>query len=265
MSTLEGKVAIITGASNGIGAAAARLFTERGAKVVLADIIDDKGEALADEIGDSAIFSHLDVRSEEDWQRAVDAALANFGKLNVLFNNAGVPGLQRLQEMTLDDYMATVDVNQIGVFLGIKAVIEPMRAAGGGSIINTSSLMGITGLANGMSYCASKFAVTGMTKVAAIELGPYKIRANSIHPGACYTNMLSNSGLAADDADNQFAGTPAGRVGQPRELAAMAAYLASDDSSYSTGAEFLVDGGLNAGPPLDQSDKPDSTIDVQVK
>lgn len=264
MSSLEGKVAIITGASNGIGAAAARLFAEREARVVLADVVDDKGEELASEIGDATRFVHLDVRSEEDWQKAVDFAVSEFGKLNVLFNNAGVPGLQPFADMSLQDYMQTVEVNQIGVFLGMKAVLQPMKAAGGGSIINTSSLMGITGLANAMSYCASKFAVTGMTKVAAIELGPLNIRVNSLHPGSVYTNMLANSGLAAEDADNQFAATPAGRVGQPRELAAMAAYLASDDSSYSTGAEFVVDGGLNAGPPLDQSDTPDERIDVKV-
>lgn len=264
MSSLEGKVAIITGAANGIGAASARLFAERGAKVVVADLDQAKGEAVVADIGDAARFTLLDVRNEDHWRRAVDVALSNFGKLNVLFNNAGVPGLQPFKEMTLEDYMQTVDVNQIGVFLGMRAVFEPMKAAGGGSIINTSSLMGLTGLANAMSYCASKFAVTGMTKVAAIELGPDKIRVNSIHPGGVYTNMLANSGLGADDADNQFAGTPVGRVGQPRELAAMAAYLASDDSSYSTGAEFVVDGGLNAGPPLDQSDTPEDSIDVKV-
>lgn len=247
MKNLEGKVALITGAARGQGAAEARLFAARGAKVMLCDVLDADGEKTAAAIGTAAAYLRLDVTDEDSWRAAVEATVARFGKLNVLVNNAGIGLLGALKTMSVADYMKTIEINQLGVFLGMRSVAAAMKAAGGGSIINISSIAGLGGVVGGVAYCASKFAVRGMTKVAAMELGPDNIRVNSIHPGGVMTNMLSDAGLTGAGADALFARTPLGRIAQPEEMATLAAYLASDDSSYSTGSEFVADGGLTAG------------------
>lgn len=247
MSSLEGKVALITGAARGQGEAEARLFAERGAEVMICDVLDAEAQRVAADIGDAARFVHLDVSNADAWAAAVKATVDAFGKINVLINNAAIAGIKAFDEMTPEDYMKVININQLGVFLGMSAVAGAMKDAGGGSIINISSIAGIGGMPGGMAYCASKFAVRGMTKVAAMELGPHNIRVNSIHPGGVLTPMVTEAGLTGDNASNLFSGVPLGRISQPREMATLAAYLASDDSSYSTGSEFVADGGMTAG------------------
>lgn len=248
MGTLDGKVAIITGGARGQGAAEAILFAERGAKVMICDILDDEGQALANEIGDSAAYMHQDVTSESDWKNVVKATVEKFGHINVLVNNAGIiTPVKEVGDTPLADYNKVIQVNQVGVFLGMREVVAPMKKAGGGSIINISSIDGLTGMYGATAYCASKFAVRGMTKVAALELGKYGIRVNSIHPGGVRTKILGDIGIEEDQAAQAFDATPLRRIGEPREMATLAAYLASDDASYSTGSEFVADGGLTSG------------------
>ena len=251
MNNLEGKVALITGAARGQGAAEARLFAARGAKVVITDVLDKEGQAVAAEIGDAAHYIHLDVTDEDAWAAAVKETVERFGKLNVLINNAGIVQVKALVETSVADYMKVIEINQLGVFLGMRTVAGPMKDAGGGSIINISSIDGLIGMTGGSAYCASKFAVRGMTKVAAMELGPDNIRVNSIHPGGVLTPMVTQTGMDESAMNAIFGKVPLGRVGQPEEMATLAAYLASDDSSYSTGSEFIADGGLTAGFSLE--------------
>ncbi len=245
MGRLDGKVAIVTGAARGQGEAEARLFVAEGAKVVLGDVLDDLGKAVADDLGEHAAYVHMDVSREEDWAEAVRAA-ASFGSLNVLVNNAALLRPAAIVDTTLADYLAVISVNQVGCFLGMRSVAEPMKAAGGGSIINVSSIDGL-GSKNGLiSYSASKFAVRGMTKTAALEFGQFGIRVNSIHPGGINTPMGNPVG---DDSINAVFATrlPIPRIGEPVEIAYMALFLASDEASYCTGAEFVVDGGWTCG------------------
>ncbi len=251
MTSLAGKVVLITGGSRGQGAAEARIFAERGAKVMICDVLDEDGHKTAAEIGDAAAYTHLDVTDESAWQAAVAATIAKFGKLNGLVNNAGIADMHALKEMSVEQYMKTIQVNQVGVFLGMKSVAGAMKDAGGGAIVNISSIAGMLGAVGGIAYCASKFAVRGMTKVAALELGPDNIRVNSIHPGGIMTRMLTDAGLTSDGANDLFSSAPVGRIGQPEEMATLAAYLISDDSSYSTGSEFVADGGITAGFALE--------------
>lgn len=247
MGRLEGKVAFVTGGASGMGAAAARLFAGEGARVVIADVADDTGAGVASEIGDAATFVHLDVSDEDQWAQAMAAAKERFGPPTVLFNNAGVLKFSPLAQTTVEDYLQVVRVNQLGVFLGMRAAIEPMTAAGGGSIVNVSSIEGLTGGPGLTAYAASKFAVRGMTKVAAVELGQLGIRVNSIHPGAIDTPMTRQVGIETIDM-NRFFGkvVPLKRAGLPEDVARLALFLASDDSSYCTGAEFVIDGGATA-------------------
>jgi 3alpha(or 20beta)-hydroxysteroid dehydrogenase len=247
MLNLEGTVVLVTGAARGQGEAEARLFAERGAKVMICDVLEEQARQVAADIGDSARAMSLDVRDEKAWRKAVEATVSAFGKLNALVNNAGIAGLKRFGDMTVEEYMNVININQLGVFLGMRAVVGPMKDAGGGAIVNISSIAGIGGIVGGMAYCASKFAVRGMTKVAALELGPDNIRVNSIHPGGVLTNMVTDAGLTGDAANNLFNAVPLGRIAQPREMATLAAYLISDESSYSTGSEFVADGGMTAG------------------
>jgi len=252
MGALDGKVALITGAARGQGAAEARLFVERGAKVMMTDVLDDEGAQVAAEIGDSAAYMRLDVTSEQGWKDVVAATVEKFGKLNVLINNAGIiTPAKEVHETSLEDYRKVIDINQIGVFLGMREVVEPMKKAGGGSIVNISSIDGLTGMYGASAYCASKFAVRGMTKVAALELGKYGIRVNSLHPGGVKTKILDDINLTEAQAEEAFKASPLGRIGKSEEMATLAAYLASDDASYSTGSEFVADGGLTAGFSLD--------------
>lgn len=248
MFDLTGKVAIITGGASGIGAAAVRLFHQLGASVTIGDIQTEAGEALASELGDRVRFSRLDVTKAADWERTVEETEAAFGPVNVLVNNAGHPGHWKpLSDMTLEDYRMVCAINQDGVFLGMKLVLPSMLRAGGGSIVNNSSGYGLVGAANNMDYCASKFAVTGMTKAAAIELAPSKIRVNSVHAGVVLTPMVeATMKQLGSDADIYIARMPLNRGAAPSEIASVFAFLASDAASFVTGAALPADGGLTA-------------------
>ncbi|HEX3787875.1 MAG TPA: glucose 1-dehydrogenase [Pseudonocardiaceae bacterium] len=246
---LAGKVALITGAARGQGAAAARRFVAEGAQVLIADILDEPGKALADELGASAAYQHLDVSDEDEWTRAVAAAATTFGPVTVLVNNAGILRFSAIEQTTLADYEQVVRVNQIGTFLGMRAVIPAMKEAGGGSIVNLSSVEGLAGMPFLVAYTASKFAIRGMTKVAAIELGAANIRVNSVHPGMIDTDMVRQVfGDKADSIDLSPVGRKVAlrRVGRPEEIANLVVFLGSDESSYCTGAEFVADGGATA-------------------
>jgi 3alpha(or 20beta)-hydroxysteroid dehydrogenase len=243
---LEGKVALISGAAKGQGEAEARVFVAEGAAVVLGDVLDAEGESVAASLGDRARYVHLDVSREEDWLQAVRTVTETFGGLDVLINNAGIIRMGMMLDVSLDDYMSVINVNQVGCWLGMKSAGAVMRR--GGSIINISSMNGVIPGPGIMSYVASKFAIRGMTKAAALELGPRGIRVNSIHPGAILTDM-SRAGLAHIEG-NPLAGLPIPRIGEPEEVARLALFLASDDASYSTGSEFVIDGGWLVTPAL---------------
>ena len=254
MGRLDGKVALISGAARGLGRAMARLFAAEGAKVALGDRRDAEGEAAARELVASALFVHLDVTSESDWAAAVAATTGRFGRLDVLVNNAGIAEGAPLWETTLESYRRVIDVNQVGVFLGMRAVVAAMTDAGGGSIVNVSSIDGLIGMDHILSYVASKWAVRGMTKTAARELGPRRIRVNSIHPGFVPTQLAVEDDAALAPVQALIEAhaarlAPLGRAGRPEEIARLALFLASDESSYSTGSEFVADGGLVSGYP----------------
>lgn len=247
MGRLDGKVALITGGARGMGSAFVRAFVAEGAELVIADVLDEEGEALADELGGSAAFVHHDVTSEASWDDAVRATTERFGKLDVLLNNAGVLTWNPMHRVTLEDYMKVINVNQVGCFLGMKAVIRPMRDAGGGSIVNTSSTSGLEGMAGVISYSASKFAVRGMTKTAAIELGRFGIRVNAVCPGGINTQMGNPFAQDGEDLQKSYKMNPIPRIGAPEEVAGMMVFLASDESSFCTGGDFVVDGGYTIG------------------
>jgi 3alpha(or 20beta)-hydroxysteroid dehydrogenase len=244
MGRLDGKVAIVTGGARGQGEAEVRLFAAEGAKVLVSDVLVDAGKALAASLGDAVVFLRHDVSREDDWEAAVNLATERFGGLDVLVNNAGILHNATIAKHTLADYERVVAVNQIGVFLGIRAAIEPMTQRGGGSIVNTSSGAGLRATKYCFAYAATKYAVTGMTASAALELARYQIRVNSIHPGLIDTPMV-----ASDDPDANtrlVRATPMRRAGQPEEIARVALFLASDESSYMTGSHVSVDGGVTA-------------------
>jgi 3alpha(or 20beta)-hydroxysteroid dehydrogenase len=244
---LSGKVAIITGGARGLGEAAVRLFVEHDARVVLGDVLVDEGEALAAELGDAATFLQMDVSREGDWHRALEAA-ERIGPLNVLVNNAAVVHLASIVDTTNEDYMRVFQINQFGTFLGIRSAVEPMKAAGGGSIINVSSVDGLHSAAGLSAYSSTKWALRGLTKNAAIELGQYGIRVNSVHPGGMFTQMGGAGALTEDQMNKSvYANFPIPRVGRPEEVAQVIVFLATDEASYSTGAEFVADGGWFAG------------------
>lgn len=245
MGRVDDKVALISGGARGMGAAHARMLVAEGAKVVIGDILDDEGKALGDELGDAARYVHLDVTDPEQWKDAVATAVDEFGKLNVLVNNAGTVALGPLKTHDLKKWQQVLDVNLTGTFLGMQAVIDPMEAAGGGSIINISSIEGLRGAPWVHGYVASKWGVRGLTKSAALELAPQKIRVNSIHPGFIRTPMTKH---LPDD----MVMAPMGRPGTPDEVATFVLFLASDESSFATGAEFVMDGGLVADVPHKQ-------------
>jgi 3alpha(or 20beta)-hydroxysteroid dehydrogenase len=249
MGRLDGKVALITGAARGQGEAAARLFTAEGAKVVLGDVLDDQGKAVAASLGDAAIYLHHDVSQEDSWASFVSTASESFGQINVLLNNAGIIHVASVAEITLENYMRVVNVNQVGCLLGMRSVIPAMVGAGGGSIINVSSATGMEGAMGLVAYVATKFAIRGMTKTAALELGRVGIRVNSLHPGGIDTPMGDGSMEGFEDVDTEgfFDTVPLKRIGTPEEMAQLALFLASDESSYCTGAEFIADGGMLAG------------------
>jgi 3alpha(or 20beta)-hydroxysteroid dehydrogenase len=241
-TALLGKVAIVTGAARGIGLAIARKFIAEGAKVVLTDIREE-GRAHAAELAEHAIFLAHDVTRPECWTEVVAATRARFGPVSVLVNNAGIASTMQPEEWSEKEYRRVVEVNQVSVFFGMRAVLETMRERGGGSIINTSSVAGLVGVPGTLAYVAAKFAVTGMTKAAALDLGKYGIRVNSIHPGTVDTPMMQATGF---DPTPFLAGLPIPRAALSHELAEVYAFLASDASSYCTGASFPVDGGWTA-------------------
>jgi 3alpha(or 20beta)-hydroxysteroid dehydrogenase len=247
---LEGKIALISGAARGQGAAEAELFVAEGAQVIVTDITDDDGERLASDLGPMARFVHLDVTSADDWRHAVDVIRRAHERLDVLVNNAGI-GIppHALLETTDTDHQRTLDVNLHGVWLGMRASAPLMMESGGGSIVNISSIDGIAGVARMASYVASKFAVTGLTKTAALEWGPLGVRVNSVHPGVIASPMVEQAPPdVRSRLDEMMARQPIARMGRPEEVAYLVLYLASDESSYCTGAEFVIDGGHLAGP-----------------
>ncbi|MEU5029939.1 SDR family NAD(P)-dependent oxidoreductase [Streptomyces milbemycinicus] len=256
MGKLDGRVVIITGAARGQGEQEARLFVAEGARVLLGDVLDEQGEALAKELGEAARYVHLDVGREEDWAAAVSAAKDAFDGLDGLVNNAGILRFNELVSTPLEEYLAVVQVNQVGAFLGMRAVAPELEAAGGGTIVNTASYVALSGMAFLTSYAATKAAVVGMTRVAAMELAPKGIRVNAMCPGAVDTPMtnpaqldpgadLAEASAAVDELYKKL--VPLGRIGKPGEVARLALFLSSDDSSYITGQPFVVDGGWLAG------------------
>lgn len=237
---LAGKVALVSGGARGMGASHVKALVDEGAKVVFGDILDAEGEVVAKEVGDASRYLHLDVTQPEDWDRAVALAIEEFGHVDVLVNNAGIINVGFIEDYELSEWHRILDINLTGVFLGIRAVTKPMKEAGRGSIINISSIEGMAGTIACHGYTATKFAVRGLTKSTALELGPCGIRVNSIHPGLIKTPMT-------DWIPEDIFQTALGRPAQPTEVSNLVVYLASDESSYSTGSEFVVDGGCIAG------------------
>lgn len=245
---LTGKTIVITGAARGLGAEAARQAVAAGANVVLTDVLDAEGEKTAAELGGRARFAHHDVTSEEDWQRVVEFAVAEFGGVHGLVNNAGISTGQFLESESVENFRKVLDINLTGVFIGMKSVIPAMKESGGGSIVNISSAAGLMGLALTAGYGASKWGVRGLTKIGAVELGTARIRVNSVHPGMTHTPMTAQLGI--EKGEGKYPNTPMGRVGEPHEIAGAMVFLLSDAASYVTGAELAVDGGWTAGPTV---------------
>ena len=247
---LAGKVALISGAARGMGAVEAALFAREGARVVLGDVLDAEGKAVEAAItakGGEAVYVHLDVTSEADWQRAVETAASRFGRLDVLVNNAGIGGGSRLEETTEAAWDRGMDVNAKGVFLGTKAAIPAMRRAGGGSIVNISSQLGMVGMElSSPQYQASKGAVRTLTKLTAVQYARERIRANSVHPGPIVTPMTEARRGDPKHYEYMVSRIPLGRYGEPEEVALGVLYLASDESSFVTGSELVIDGGWTA-------------------
>jgi 3alpha(or 20beta)-hydroxysteroid dehydrogenase len=240
---LTGRVAIVTGAAQGQGAAEARHFRNLGAQVIMADISDEKGESLASEIG--ATYRHTDVASAPAWEALMAAVLAAHGRLDILVNNAAVHWMRLIEDESIEEFDRLIGVNLRGTFLGIKSSIAPMRASGGGSIVNIASIAGVRGFQQHGSYGASKWAIRGLTKTAAAELGPSGIRVNAVVPGTINTPMAWGGGEMPEGVS--FDHLPLGRVGEAGDIAAMVAFLASDAAGYITGAEVVIDGGATLG------------------
>ena len=243
MSRLDGKIALITGGARGMGAEEARLFVEAGATVVITDIDAAEGGAVAAAIGQSCLFLPQNVALEDDWDRVVTHIQTEFGRIDVLVNNAGIFRVMGTEDTSLDAWNQLVAINQTGTFLGIKSVVPIMKEQGQGSIINLSSIAGLGATPRAPAYAATKWAVRGLTKSAAVEFAPYGIRINSVHPGLIDTRMMDELGKSASELD---ARVPLGRQGTPGEVARTVLFLASEDSSYCTGHEFVVDGALRA-------------------
>ncbi|WP_040928974.1 glucose 1-dehydrogenase [Nosocomiicoccus massiliensis] len=243
MGKLQDKVIVITGGAQGMGELHAKKAIAEGAKVVITDINDELGQKTANSLGDDVLFIKQDVSKEEDWNHVIQEVMNKWNRIDVLVNNAGITYNKTIDQISLEDYMKIVNINQVSVFLGIKTVSEIMKSQKQGSIINISSINGLVGGAIG--YTDTKFAVRGMTKAAAKELSPYNIRVNSVHPGVIKTAMLEQEDVK--EAVKEFEKTiPMRRVAQPEEVSNLVCFLASDDASYSTGSEFVIDGGITA-------------------
>ncbi|MEV5550308.1 glucose 1-dehydrogenase [Streptomyces sp. NPDC052309] len=243
---LDGKVVVVTGAGRGQGAAEARLFAEHGARVVLTDVREDEGRAVAGDLGDQGLFVAHDVTDAAGWRRAVRAGTDAFGRIDALVNNAALWRTAPVEEDTEDNLRQLLGVNLVGPFLGIQAVVPAMRATGdGGSVVNISSTAGLVGIAGHASYGATKSGLRGLTRSAAMDLARYRIRVNSVHPGMVDTPMVAGA-LGADAGEREWPNVPLRRMGRPEEVAEMVLYLVSDASAYVTGAEFTIDGGLTA-------------------
>ncbi|MGB3736997.1 MAG: glucose 1-dehydrogenase [Ilumatobacter sp.] len=241
MSRLDGKIALITGGARGQGAAEAERFAAEGATVYISDVLDDAGRATAHRLGDSVTFLHHDVTSEADWEAVVGGIAAAEGRLDILVNNAGILHMARSLDTSLDDWNRVIAINQTGVFLGIREAGRLMKVQGSGSIVNISSVAGLSGVGVAHAYSASKWAVRGMTKSAALEFSRSGVRVNSVHPGIIDTDMMRDSGVP-----EPAAGVPVGRAGTADEVANVVLFLASDESSYCNGQEFIVDGAMTA-------------------
>ncbi|RFA12981.1 3-alpha-hydroxysteroid dehydrogenase [Subtercola boreus] len=242
MDRVSGKVALISGGARGMGAAHARLLVSEGASVVIGDLLDDEGQALASELGQHAEYVHLDVTDPAEWAAAVTTTLTRFGRIDVLVNNAGIANGAPITDFPLTQWQKTIDINLTGAFLGIQAVIPSLVEQKSGSIINISSVEGLRGSPGLHAYVATKFALRGLTKSVAVEVGASGVRVNSIHPGFITTPMTA--GIAASQLQ-----IPLGRAADPVEVSHLVLFLASDESGYSTGSEFVIDGGLTAGIP----------------
>lgn len=240
MTTFDGQVVLVSGGARGMGASHVRGLVAAGASVVAGDVLDDDGEALAAELGDSVTYVHLDVTHEAQWLNAVAVAEQRYRPLTGLINNAGIVTRGRIDDLDLDEWHRTLDINLTGVMLGMRAAAPSIRRAGGGAIVNISSTAGLQGYANIGAYVASKWGVRGLTKTAALELGPWGIRVNSVHPGPIRTPML------AGVRDDIAAGQPITRLGEPEEVTRLVMFLLRD-ATYSTGHEFAVDGGAVVG------------------
>lgn len=239
MGTLDGKVAIVTGGAMGMGEADAVILAREGATVIVADIDEKDGTAVAAKVGGA--FRHLDVTSEENWKELVAGVVAEHGKVDILINNAGVLAITPVAVTTLEEWNRVIAINLTGTFLGIRAVAEPMKAAGGGVIVNISSTAGLTAYSGMSAYVASKWGVRGLTKAAALDLGHDNIRVVSVHPGGIRTPMT-----AGMENSDMFAAQPIPRIGEPEEVAKLVLYVVAD-ATFSTGAEFVVDGGVTVG------------------
>ncbi|MEC8485587.1 MAG: glucose 1-dehydrogenase [Actinomycetota bacterium] len=243
MTSFSGLTAIVTGAAGAMGEQEARMFAERGANVVLTDVRADEGTAIADDIGKSAVFVPHDVSSESGWNSVIETALSTFGSVNVLVNNAAISKAIKLIDTDVDTFDLFYRINQLGVYLGMKSVVEPMKAAGGGSIINISSVAGLRGASTLFAYSASKWAVRGMTQSAALELARFKIRVNAVFPGVIDTPLNAPNPPGMKDVHVKT--TPLRRMGESHEVAEAVLFLASPEASFATGAELAIDGGMS--------------------
>jgi len=264
MKRFNNRTVIVTGSARGMGASHARGFVAEGANVVIADVLEQEGWALADELGDHAIFSRLDVTSDRDWAATVAAAEDAFGPISVLINNAGIVRFGQIEDTEPNVWRQVIEVNLTGAYLGIRAVVSSMRKGGGGAIVNISSGAGFTATFGLAAYVVSKWGVRGLTKTAALELGGDNIRVNSIHPGAIRTPILANDAPDARAMAATMAGAGVGlsaipRIAEPEEITKMVLFVASDEASFSTGSEFIADGGLLLGP-VPQRDRAEAAV-----
>lgn len=242
MTNFENKVAIVTGAARGMGASHAKALVEAGARVIITDVLEEQGQAFAASLGENAFFIKHDVSKAADWEQVIKTAEERFGPVTILINNAGIAIFNKVHEMTEEQYLKVINVNQLSVFLGMKTVFASMVKAGGGSIVNISSISGKLGTYGGVAYDASKFAVNGMTKSAAQDFGPYNIKVNAVMPGFIDTDM--DADMDKDYLNLIVKSTPMGRRAQAEEVTGLVMYLVSDECKFQTGGEYVIDGGL---------------------